>query len=297
MSINNKLYALLFISIMALGFTACSDDDPSGVTIFPTDQPENLDALDTWLLKNYTYPYNVEFQYKWKYIETDNKKTLVPADSAKSAKLAKIVKYLWFDAYNEVVGQDFLKANSPRQIVLIGSPAYENNGTMILGTAEGGYKVTLYMVNDLTEENLHDYDVLEQYYFTTLHHEFTHILNQKIPYDSEFDKISTGNYVSGDWYQVQNTVALRQGFIRNYAMVEPREDFAETMAQYITNSDATWAAKLNTAGASGSAIINKKLDYIRKYLKDSWNLDIDALHRAVQHRGQELNKLDLEHLN
>lgn len=297
MSMINKLYSLLFVSIMILGFAACSDDDPNGETIFPTNTPENLDDLDKWLLTNYTYPYNVEFQYKWKYIETDNKKTLVPADSAKSAKLAIIVKYLWFDAYNEVIGQDFLKANTPRQIVLIGSPGYENNGTMVLGTAEGGYKVTLYMVNNLTEENLRDYDVLEQYYFTTLHHEFTHILNQKKPYDSEFDKISTGDYVSVNWYQVPEATALSKGFIRNYAMVEPREDFAETMAQYITNSDATWADKLNRAGTSGRAIIEKKLDFIKKYMMDSWNLDLDELHRAVQHRGQELEKLDLEHLN
>lgn len=294
---TNKLYALLLISVMALGFTACSNDDPDGPTIFPVDEAQNMDELDTWLLKNYTYPYNVEFQYKWKFIETDNKKTLVPADSAKSAKLAIIVKYLWFDAYNEVIGQSFLKENTPRQIVLIGSPGYENNGTMVLGTAEGGYKVTLYMVNNLTDDALRDYDYLEQYYFTTLHHEFTHILNQKKPYDSEFDKISAGDYVSVNWYQVPAATALKQGFIRNYAMVEPREDFAETMAQYITNSDETWESKLTQAGATGRAIILKKLNFIRDYMKDSWNLDLDALHNAVQHRGQELDKLDLEHLN
>ncbi len=297
MSMTNKLYALLLASVIALGFTACSSDDPDGPTIFPVDEAQNLDQLDTWLLKNYTYPYNVEFQYKWKFIETDNKKTLVPADSAKSAKLAIIVKYLWFDAYNEVIGQSFLKENTPRQIVLIGSPGYENNGTMVLGTAEGGYKVTLYMVNNLTDDALRDYDYLEQYYFTTLHHEFTHILNQKKPYDSEFDKISAGDYVSVNWYQVPAATALKQGFIRNYAMVEPREDFAETMAQYITNSDETWESKLTQAGATGRAIILKKLNFIRDYMKDSWNLDLDALHNAVQHRGQELDKLDLEHLN
>ena len=75
---------------------------------------------------------------------------------------AIIVKYLWFDAYNEVAGQDFIKTNVPRVITLIGSPAYENTGTMVLGTAEGGYKVTLYMVNNLDDATLKDYggDVL-----------------------------------------------------------------------------------------------------------------------------------------
>ena len=74
-------------------------------------------------------------------IETDKKYTLVPADSAKCAKLAIIVKHLWFDAYNEVAGIDFLKQNAPRVLTLVGSPAYNSEGTMVLGTAEGGYKL------------------------------------------------------------------------------------------------------------------------------------------------------------
>jgi len=290
------IYHIVLFQILVLGLAACTKEEFTE-TIFPVDTTDRTDELDKWLEKNYTRPYNVDFQYKWKDIESDIKKTLTPADSAKSAKLAIIVKYLWFDAYNEVIGTDFLKANSPRQIVLIGSPGYENNGTMVLGTAEGGYKVTLYMVNTLTEETLRNYDILEQYYFTTLHHEFTHILNQKKPYDPDFDKISVGNYVSGSWYLVSEEEALRKGFIRNYAMVEGREDFAETLSQYITNSDEKWAGKLKKAGASGAAIINRKLEMIRTYMADSWNLDIDELHKAVQHRGKELGKLDLEHLN
>lgn len=291
-----KIYMFLVAMAMTMGFVACSDDDPDGATIFPTTSPDR-DALDVWLLNNYTYPYNVDFQYKWQDIESDMKYNLIPADSAKSAKLAIIVKYLWFDAYNEIAGQDFVKANVPRVITLIGSPAYENTGTMVLGTAEGGYKVTLYMVNYLTAETLKDYETLTAYYFTTMHHEFTHILNQKKPYNTDFDRISEADYVSGDWYQQDNTTALQKGFVRNYAMVEGGEDFAETMAQYVTCSDEAWAEKLSIAGESGSAIINQKLEMIRTYLKDSWGLDIDELHEAVQRRGQNIDSLDLEHLN
>ena len=283
------------VAVMSLGFVSCSDDDPDGATIFPTDATDR-DNLDQWLLTNYTYPYNVDFQYKWQKIESDMKYNLVPADSAKSAKLAIIVKYLWFDAYNEVAGQDFIKTNVPRVITLIGSPAYENTGTMVLGTAEGGYKVTLYMVNNLDDATLKDYDALTTYYFTTMHHEFTHILNQKKPYNTDFDRISEADYVSGDWYQVPNATALKKGFVRNYAMVECREDFAETMAQYVTCTGDAWAAKLKAAGTQGAAIINQKLEMIRNYMKDSWNLDIDELHKAVQHRGREMSSLDLEHL-
>ena len=65
---------------------------------------------------------------------------------------------------------------------MIGSAAYNSgDGTMVLGTAEGGLVITLYMVNRLTDATLRDYATLNEYYFHTMHHEFTHILNQKIP--------------------------------------------------------------------------------------------------------------------
>jgi substrate import-associated zinc metallohydrolase lipoprotein len=299
--INNIKKYLLLLAVgcsLAMGFTACSDDDdPSGDTIFPTTSPQR-DNFEEWLLKNYTYPYSIDFQYNMQDIETDKKYTLVPADSAKCAKLAIIVKHLWFDAYNEVAGIDFLKQNAPRVLTLVGSPAYNSEGTMVLGTAEGGYKVTLYMVNWLTDETLSNYSTLTDYYFTTMHHEFQHILNQKKPYDTSFDLISEGDYVSGDWYlQSTEEVAQPKGFIRNYAMVEPREDYAETYSQYITNPDDLWESKLINAGATGRAVILEKLEMIRTYMLDTWGLDIDKLHKAVIRRGQELNSLDLDHLN
>lgn len=289
--------AVVFCCMAAATLVSCGDDDPSGDTIFPTTPPQR-DAFEEWLLKNYTYPFSIDFQYRMQDIETDKKYTLVPADSAKCAKLAIIIKHLWFDAYNEVISPEFLKRNAPRVLTLVGSPAYNSEGTMVLGTAEGGYKVTLYMVNWLTDETLADYSMLTDYYFTTMHHEFMHILNQKIPYDTSFDLISEGDYVSGDWYLVDTEEeAQPKGFIRNYAMVEPREDYAETYSQYITNPDELWQEKLNNAGPEGRAIIKEKLEMIRVYMRDSWGLDIDKLHQAVIRRGQQLDELDLEHLN
>jgi len=97
-------------------------------------------------------------------IYSDMKYHLVPADSAKSAKLAIIAKYLWFDAYAECVGSNFVKENVPRVIHLIGSAAYNSGeGTMVLGTAEGGLVITLYMVNRLTDKTLKDYATMNEY--------------------------------------------------------------------------------------------------------------------------------------
>lgn len=292
-----KIYLLVLAAILSLSFASCSEDNPSGDSIFQ-NKAVKRDNFDKWLLDNYTYPYNIDFKYKMEDIYSDMKYHLVPADSAKSAKLAIIAKYLWFDAYAESVGSDFVKENVPRVIHLIGSAAYNSgDGTMVLGTAEGGLVITLYMVNRLTDATLRDYATLNEYYFHTMHHEFTHILNQKIPYDENFQHISEGNYVSGDWYQIQQGEANQRGFVTPYAMSEPIEDFAEMLSVYVTTSPSDWQALMRRAGSKGAPYIQAKLDIIRSYMKDSWNLDIDKLRSIVLRRASEINQLDLNKLN
>lgn len=297
------LYIAMLGLAVCLGLGSCSEDAPSDPTNFPTTQVER-NAFDQWLLKNFTYPYNVSFLYKMKDIESDMTKNLVPADSAKSTKLAIIIKYLWFDAYAEAIGPDFIKENVPRVIHLIGSPAFNSNGTIVLGTAEGGQKVTLYTVNSLTDENLKDYSYLNDYYFHTMHHEFTHILNQKVAYNKSFDKVTASGYVSGDWTNVEDVDAQKKGFVTAYAMEEGKEDFAEMLSTYVTSTPTQWEKILSTAGANmvdetltARQAIEQKLSIVRDYMSKSWGLDIDKLRDAVLHRGKELSSLDLEHLN
>lgn len=283
-----------------MGLVACSEDDKiSSTTFFPTTPPER-DAFDIWLQKNYTATYNIDVKYKMEDIESDMTYQLVPADSSKSAKIAILIKYLWFDAYNEAVGQNFVKANVPRIIHFIGSSAYNSNGTETVGTAEGGLKVTLYKINDIDESRIQTdayYHRLNEYYFHTMHHEFTHILHQKVPYDTNFKLISEANYRSTDWYLYSTAQAQRLGFITNYAMSQPDDDFAELMSTYITSSKSEWESDMATAGTSGADIINQKLEILRKYMQESWGLDIDLLRDIIQRRASEMKTLDLEHLN
>lgn len=297
------LYSIILGLVVSLGFVSCSDDEPDDPTNFPVT-PVQRNAFDNWLLKNFTYPYNVEFKYKMQDIESDMTKNLVPADSAKSTKLAIIIKYLWFDAYAEAIGPEFIKENVPRVIHLIGSPAFNSNGTIVLGTAEGGQKVTLYMVNSLTDEKMKDYDYLNNYYFHTMHHEFTHILNQKVAYNKKFEEVTASGYRSGDWSNVEDEDAMKQGFVTAYAMSEGKEDFAEMLSTYVTSTEAEWEAILSKAGSNqisssltARQAIEQKLTFVRDYMNKSWGLDIDKLRDAILHRGRELSSLDLEHLN
>lgn len=283
----------LLLSVGAL--SSCSKDTPSGATIFPTT-PVARNTFERWLLKNYTNPYNIDFQYKLKDGETDLTYNLVPADSAKTAKLAMITKFLWFDAYNEVVGPDFLKESAPRIIVAVGSSAYTRQRTEVVGSAEGGYKVTLNKINALTDELLHDYSAMTEYYFHTMHHEFTHILNQRKPYNPAFDLVTQSGYVSGNWLNVSTRDARRAGFVSPYAMMNGAEDFAEMLSFYVTYTPQAWQAILDEAGTRGANLINQKLTLIKEYTQSSWGLDLDQLRDVVIRRGGQVATLDLSKL-
>ena len=296
---KHYILTLMLALTAGLGFVSCSDDDPDQPTIFPITSPDR-DALDLWLQKNYTSPYNIDFKYKMEDIESDYSYTLVPADSAKSAKLAILVKYMWLDAYAEAMGQDFVKSNIPRVIHLVGSYAYNSNGTVVLGTAEGGLKVTLYMVNELSDDVLRNYDAMTEYYFHTMHHEFTHILNQKKPYDTSYNKITESGYISGNWYQIPDSTAHGAGFITPYAMSEGAEDFAEMLSGYITHTQAYWdnilADAKKVGGDTAVEALEQKLEKVRNYMQESWNCDIDEMRAVILRRGTEMSSLDLEHL-
>ena len=285
--------ALLLPLVGAL--SSCSKDTPSGATIFPTT-PVARNTFERWLLKNYTRPYNIDFQYKLKDGETDLTYNLVPADSAKTAKLAMITKFLWFDAYTEVVGPDFLKESAPRIIVAVGSSAYTRQRTEVVGSAEGGYKVTLNKINALTDELLHDYSAMTEYYFHTMHHEFTHILNQRKPYNPAFDLVTQSGYVSGNWLNVSTRDAHRAGFVSPYAMMNGAEDFAEMLSFYVTYTPQAWQAILDEAGTRGANLINQKLTLIKDYTQSSWGLDLDQLRDVVIRRGGQVATLDLSKL-
>ncbi len=290
-----KAMSLALLLPLVGALSSCSKDTPSGATIFPTT-PVARNTFERWLLKNYTNPYNIDFQYKLKDGETDLTYNLVPADSAKTAKLAMITKFLWFDAYNEVVGPDFLKESAPRIIVAVGSSAYTRQRTEVVGSAEGGYKVTLNKINALTDELLHDYSAMTEYYFHTMHHEFTHILNQRKPYNPAFDLVTQSGYVSGNWLNVSTRDAHRAGFVSPYAMMNGAEDFAEMLSFYVTYTPQAWQAILDEAGTRGANLINQKLTLIKEYTQSSWGLDLDQLRDVVIRRGGQVATLDLSKL-
>lgn len=248
---KSRIYVLFaaFALMCTVGFTSCSDDDFTETifdpTEYPLDRTQATFPLDTFVKKNFLEPYNLRYLYKMEDISSDMNKNLVPCTYENSVKLAVLAKYLWYDVYAKLAGEEFLKEYSPRIIHVIGSPSYNpQTGTVTLGEAEGGLKITIYNANNL---NVDDIDNLNERLFKTMHHEFSHILHQNKVYPNAFSEISNGKYNPMDWEDACDSLSLSSGFVSNYASSQVREDWVEVIANYIVKDADTWNGMLNTA--------------------------------------------------
>lgn len=300
----------LSLIAMMLGFVlaSCDNDDPSGESIFkPTTQTET--EFDKWLNANFVEPYNIKLNYLYNDKLSNNSYNVVPATITNSKAMAKMIKHVWLDAYVEAVGDVFVKENTFRVFQFIGSPEFNSQGEIVLGTAEGGIQVTLFRLNELDLDNIYvNQDEafrphsnlpldLNYWYFHTMHHEFCHILTQKKYYSTDFQTISAGKYHSADWVNVDDVDGVKEGFVTGYASGEYNEDFAEVYATYVTSSDKSWAERMTAAGTEGATIINSKLEIVRSYFNDTWGIDLEKLRTIVLRRSAEVQNMDLTTLN
>jgi len=307
-----KKLSIYILMLIAVSWTSCSTEDEFTASIFDTeshiDQNSASYEFDNWLREEYLIPYNLDFRYRMQDVGSQQEYNLVPVSFEKAQQMAKLIKYLWYDVYKDIVSPEFLRENGPRIIHLIGSPAYNPiSGTMLLGTAEGGLKVTLYRCNEI---NPTDIDQLNEFYFKTIHHEFAHILHQKRMYPVEFGLISQGKYNPLGWQNRTDSEAASMGFVSTYAGSQTREDFVETIANYLVKSDAQWNSILDMAGQNGVAynssdqlvtlpddgingkdLILQKLEIARKWLKTAWNIDIDTLRAEITIREANINEI------
>lgn len=254
---------------------SCSDEDFDASIFdtheYPLDRTSYTFPLDTFCKVNFLEPYNLRYMYQMEDVGADMDYNLIPCSYDQSVTLAVLCKYLWYDVYKKEVGEDFLRMFSPRIIHVIGSPAYNpTQGTMVLGTAEGGLKITLYNAEQLSPS---DIDYMNEYFFKTMHHEFSHILNQRYNRPTEFDLLSNGKYNTVSWNDTPDSVALGQGFISPYASSQAREDWVEIIANYIVKDTITWNRAMETAAFSWELATDVNAAY--------WN-KIDAKVKAGQ---------------
>ena len=297
---NINIWRSLVSATAALALlSSCQKEELSGDSIITVDAME-LNDFDKWLEANFVYPYNIEFKYRYENNETDLDYYSVPADYDNSVIMAHLVKYLCIDSYDEVAGSLFTRKYFPKEFFLMGEWEYKNNGVYTLGTAEGGKKIILMGINYLSRYMTTAAN-LNHYYLKTVHHEFTHILNQTKDYPVTFDQVSgssVNGYIADSWNDSQYNNNLECGFITKYARHSPREDFAEMMSVDVTNSAAWWEARMVEAG-DGRSTIETKLGIVKNYMLETFGIELDDLRDAILRRQDEVmaGKVDLTNID
>lgn len=305
------LYLLPFV-MLALALVSCSKDEIKSESVITVDNYVP-NEFDLWLEENFRNPYNIDFKYRYEEIESDLNYYTVPATYDASVKMAHLVKYLCVETYNEVAGIEFTRSQFPKMFFLIGEWEYRNNGSFILGTAEGGRKILLSGLTYLEpilqgQSSYGDFpfsygsnvaENLNFYYIKTIHHEFTHILNQTKDYPTAFRQVTPSSYVSDSQFsEPYNSVYLKRGFISAYAQTNTGEDFAEMVSEYVTHSPEWWEETMKAAESTwdedlnqkqnGRALIEQKLDIVRDYMYSTWNIDIDELRDCILRRQLDI---------
>jgi hypothetical protein len=117
----------------------------------------------------------------------------------------------------------------------------------------------------------------------TIHHEFTHILNQNIEVPPAFEQVTKADYTA-DWTGAANTAAVAKdlGFISQYSRSAPGEDFAEMVAHLLVEGQVYFENYLATTNTTAAAKLREKEKLVYGYFKDYYNIDFKALQTEVQ---------------
>ena len=272
MKILNKYKKLALLSAVVL-LGSCAGDEPLKESQLDLSTPPKT-ALDNWIDTNYLLPYNINVQYKWNPNVVDNNRFLYPPIQAKVQPVLEIVQKIWLESYKTVAGPNFVKNIAPREFVLVGGVNLNTTGTITLGLAEGGKRITFFETDNVDKKNRANI----KRFLRTIQHEYIHILNQTKPFDEKSMATITPTGYSSAWYNTSDAVALEEGFLTAYAKSNINEDFAETAATILVSSKAEYAAILAAiVSPAARASIKSKEAIVVKYYKDAFNIDLYKL--------------------
>jgi len=194
-----------------------------------------INELDKYIDENFIQEFGMAIRYRFvdRYVSPTQRVT--PPRLEVVMSMLGFIEDFWIGPYLAVEnGETFFRKHVPAEIVLLGGLIYNDDGTVILGTADAGAQITFTDVNsiDLDDDNW----VLQQ--LQTVYHEFAHIVHQKYKLPNAFEAISPQGYTgAGAWFTLTREEALQRGFVSPYATSSPNEDFAETVAYFLFDAN------------------------------------------------------------
>lgn len=264
---------------IALMITSCKkSEDLSQTVVGLGGDTWAKGPIDKYIADNFTTPYNIEVKYKWDRSEFNMIKDIVPIKEEMVIPVMDAVKKIWIDPYVDIAGETFIKSYSHKQFVLAGSPEYNSNGTITLGTAEGGRKVVLFVLNKFDRNNAPEIKRM----LKTIHHEYGHILNQNVMFSPDYQRITPNGYTV-TWFNFTDAVANPLGFITTYSRAAPGEDFVEMVAVMLTNGKLGYEAIVRAQPAAAQAQLRAKEAIVVNYYKQAWGIDFYRLRDRTQY--------------
>jgi substrate import-associated zinc metallohydrolase lipoprotein len=293
----NNTQKIVFFFCIIFSLASCKKESLGDVENIPGLGGDTwaTSPIDTWINDNLTVPFNIAVKYKWDQFELSLNKTLVPPKEDKIIPVLSAVKKVWIDTYIAETDSLFMKKYVPKFFALCGSASWNTDGTITLGTAEGGRKVVLYVLNDFRTKAMSGFVPSDSFnikqMFHTIEHEFGHILHQTVMYPQAYKSISVGFYTS-NWNNVSDRDANRDGFVTAYAESAPDEDFVEMIAMMLVEGKGGFDAIVNSipAGTSTNNVtqaqaisrLRQKEAIVVSYFKNTWGIDFYSLQTRVR---------------
>lgn len=288
----NAFKLVLFACLPVLLMSSCGkEDDLSNVEDIPGLGGDKWveGPIDQWLYDSLVVPYNIATKYKWDQFELEVNKTIVPPKEEKVVAVMDVVRKVWINTYVAEAGELFFKKYCPKFFVLAGSASWNLDGSITLGTAEGGRKVVLYLLNDFKTRSFPGYvpadSAVPKQMFHVIEHEFTHILDQNVRRPIEFDAVGKGFYTS-DWINTSDKEARKDGFVTAYSLNNPTEDFAEMVSIMLVEGKTGFNDIVNsikgtsvrgTTPEQAKEKLRTKESLVVSYFKNAWNINFYSL--------------------
>ena len=223
--LGTKILAIVFIALSSVAMS-CYEDESLESPV--KTQTPSEDPIDIFIQTNFLDQYGIAVRYKFvdRYVDA-NKRVAPPLREVVEPTLNFLTEF-WIEPYISVQnGRRFFENHVPAEVVLIGSLMYNDDGTVTLGTADAGARITLTDVNSIDLDN----DEWLYLQLNVIYHEFAHIVHQRYNLPPNWQQISPEGYTSiGSWYTLTDEEALQRGFVTPYSTSNYNEDFAEMVA-------------------------------------------------------------------
>ncbi len=284
-------YSKIIIALFMVIIYSCSRQDVVHYT--PEDKSESTDPIDIYIKQKLTDPYNSRVVWDWQqplYVKNFDFRLLPTQREVIIPTVDIILNYFIEPIKKAANGEALLKNLFPPEFIFAGSAAYDSYGVAFAGVAESGVNIMLTSLNDYNPGN--SAFIMDKVH--TIHHEFTHIVNQNTTEGVPEDYTTVNTAYTGDnWRQLGDWQVLKDGYVSAYGSQNPAEDFAEMVSTYLTLSDKDFNAIYITHGRDeelniGKDYIAKKLQIAKDYYQSNYNINLEEIKANLQ---AELDKL------